>query len=379
MLRRFLSTAVVLIVAAACPAQAPKTFPDAKHGNGGMRHVSGIPVLTVRGTPQEIGEQYGVLAVKNSPDLGGLLEAFLKDTKKEDAFDGIKLLSRTLKKNFPKDHLAEMDAAAKFGDRETDLLYFANTVYDLSSGMGCATVVVENGRSATGGPVFGRNFDWMASKGIDEHTFLAVYHPTGKKAFAAVMIAPITGCISGMNEDGLALTINEIHLDQSKDKPKFNWKGTPTLSLFRRVLEECATVSEAEALLKKAERTTTSCMTVCDPTGGAVFEITPKAVAVRKAVNDVCCCTNHFFSDDLGIGQKCKRLTKLLPLQTDDKKLGVADVFTALDGVNQGKYTLQTMVFEPKARTLHLKLGDTKTSATKKDTVTFDLAKLFKN
>lgn len=378
MLRRFLAVAILLSVSTSGFAQAPATFPDAKHGAGELVHIGGIPVLTVSGSPREMGEQYGVLAIKNAPGLDALLAQFLKDTKQEEAFEGIKILSKQLKKNLPKDHLAEMDAAAKAGGREPELLYFANTVYDLSSGMGCSTIIVEPGRSATGNTIFARNFDWMNSKGIDRHTLVVVWRPTGKKAFATIAICPITGCISGMNEDGLAVTINEIHLKQSKDKPAFNWKGTPTLALFRRVLEECSTVKEAEALLRKAERTSTSCMTACDEKGGAVFEITPKSIAVRKAKNDVCCCTNHFFSDELGIGQKCDRLPKLETLQAINGKLGIADVFESLDAVNAGKYTLQAMVFEPKSRTLHLKLGDTVKSATTFEAVTLDFGKLFK-
>ncbi len=377
MLRRCFALAIALAVAPAAFAQAP-TFPDASHKAGKLVHIGDIPVLTVQGTPEEIGEQYGVLAIKNAPGIDGLLAEFLKDTKQTDAFEGIKVLSKSLKKNLPKDHLVEMDAAAKAAGREPELLYFSNTVYDLSSGMGCSTVIVEPGRSVTGNTIFARNFDWMNSKGIDRHTLVVVWKPTGKKAFATITISPLSGCISGMNEDGLAVTINEIHLKQSKDKPTFNWKGTPTLALYRRVLEECSTVAEAEALLRKSERTSTSCMTACDEKGGAVFEITPKAIVVRKAKNDVCCCTNHFCSDELGIGQKCDRLPKLEALQGADGKLGVEDAFKSLHDVNNGKFTLQAMVFEPKARTLHLKLGDTVKSATTMKAATLDLGKLFK-
>ncbi len=376
--RRFFAIAIVLALAPFTLAQAPATFPDAKHGKGELVHIGGVPVLTVQGTPQEIGEQYGVLAIKNAPGLDALLAQFLKDTKQEETFEGIKILSKSLKKNLPADHLAEMDAAAKAAGREAELLYFANTVYDLSSGMGCSTLIVEPGRSATGAPIFGRNFDWMNSTGIDRHTLVVVWKPEGKKAFATIAICPLTGCISGMNEDGLSVTINEIHLKQAKTKPAFNWKGTPTISLYRKVLEECATVAEAEALVRKASWTTASCMTVCDTNGGAVFEITPTGIATRKATNDVCCCTNHFCSDLLGIGQKCDRLEKLEPLQAGETKYAIEDVFASLDSVNNGKYTLQAMVFEPKARTLHLKLGNTVKSATKYEAVKLELGKLFK-
>lgn len=160
---------------------------------------------------------------------------------------------------------------------------FANTVADITSGMGCSTVIVEKDRSTTGGPIFGRNFDWMPTKGITEHTLVVVYKGEGKRAFAAVTVAPIAGVISGMNDAGLCVTINEISIKKSKDKPEFNWKGTPLLLTFRRVLEECGSVAEAEKFLRDNARTTTCCMTICDKSGGAVFELTPDKVAVRPA------------------------------------------------------------------------------------------------
>jgi len=64
---------------------------------------------------------------------------------------------------------------------------------------------------------------------------------------------------------------------------------------FRRVLEECGTVAEAEEVPPAPCRaTTTCCMTICDKDGGAVFELTPKSLEVRTHENGVCCCTNHF-------------------------------------------------------------------------------------
>jgi hypothetical protein len=337
----------------------PRPFPEAKHGKGELRYVDGVPVLVVRGKPAEMGEQFGRLAIDNAPDLAGLHERFLKDSGQEKRYPLIKIMAETLKPNFPPHILTEVEAAAKESGRELSLLLFADTVADLSSGMGCSTVVVEKGRSTTDGTLFGRNFDWQPTKGITEHTLVVVYKGEGKRAFAAVTISPISGVISGMNDAGLSVTINEISIKQSKDKAAFNWKGTPLLLAFRRVLEECATVAEAEKLLRDMPRTTTCCLTLCDKTGGAVFEITPTNLEVRSPENGVCCCTNHFRTEKLCVDDKCWRYEKLAPLcARDAPKLGVADVFAKLGEVSQGKYTLQSMVFEPGERVLHLAYGD---------------------
>lgn len=358
MTRRSLLT-LVATLALLAPARAqPARFPAAKHGAGELRYVQGVPVLTVRGTPAEMGGQFGVLAVKNAPDLDGLHDRFLADVGMKDRYPLVVGLARQLLPNFPPHLRAEMEAAAKAGNSPPDRHVFANTVADLTSGLGCSTVVVEPARSATGAPLFGRNFDWHPTKGIAEHTLLTVYRGAGKRAFASVGVTPLAGVISGMNDAGLCVTINEIHLRRSKDKAAFNWKGTPLLLAFRRVMEECGTAAEAEALLRGMDRTSSCCLTVCDERGGAVFEITPKTLAVRAAENGVCCCTNHFRTDALSVGTACWRFDKLAPLYAAGAKLGVADVFARLDEVNQGKATLQSMVFEPRARVLHLAYGD---------------------
>jgi isopenicillin-N N-acyltransferase-like protein len=359
-------------------ASEPRSFPEGEHGKGELRYVDGMPVLTVRGTPAEMGEQFGKLAIAGAPDLTGLHKRFLRDSKQEENYPAIVFAARRLKRSFPAHIDAELEAAAKAAGRDLSLLLFANTLADLSSGMGCSTLVVEPDRSTTGGALFGRNFDWLPTTGITDHTLVVVYKGTGKRPFAAVTVSPIAGVISGMNDAGLAVTINEISIRKSKDGAAFNWKGTPLLMAFRRVLEECATIDEAEKLLRAMPRTTTCCLTLCDTKGGAVFEITPTNLEVRRDQNGVCCCTNHFRTDKLCVDDKCWRYAKLAPLQAKDgPKLGVKDVFTRLDEVSQGRSTLQSMVFEPDRLVLHLACGEGNAPRLKPHVI--DLGKLFRD
>ena len=357
-------------------ADERKSFPAAKYAGGELKYIDHVPVLILKGKPAEMGEQFGVLAIRNAPDLPALQQQFLKDSGQESRYPLILMMAKALKSNFPPNHRIEIEAAASSADRDENRLLFANTVADLSSGLGCSTIIVEKARSATGAPLFGRNFDWLPSKGITEHTLIVVYKGEGKHAFAAITVTPITGVVSGMNDAGLSLTINEVALRKSRDKASFNWQGTPLLLAFRRVLEECQTVAEAESLLRKMPRTTSCCLTVCDRDGGVVFEITPKNLEVRAAVNDICCCTNHFRTDKLCVETTCWRYDKLATLcKKTREKMGVKDVFAQLDLVHQGKATLQSMVFEPKARILHLAYGEG--PATRRDAHRIDLGAIF--
>lgn len=365
----------LLVLAPAARADQPRPFPAGTHAGGELRYVHDVPVLILRGKPAEMGEQFGKLAVANAPDLTGLHKRFLEDSGQAKRYPFVLASASNLRPNFPAHHAAELEAAAKASGRDEGLFLFADTIADLTSGLGCSTVVVEKERSKSGGPLFGRNFDWLPTKGITDHTLVAIYKGEGRRAFAAVTVVPIGGVISGMNDAGLSVTINEIRLKKSKDAAAFNWKGVPLLLAFRRVLEECATVAEAEKLLREMPRTTSCCLTVCDKSGGAVFEMTPANLEVRSAVNGVCCCTNHFRTEKLCVDNKCWRYEKLEPLQRCPDRLGVVDVFARLDEVHQGKHTLQAMVFDPTNRVLHLAYGEG--PATRREPKPLELGKLF--
>ena len=53
----------VCLIVAAVSAQAEQTrrYREATHGKGELKYIDGLPVLTVAGTPEEIGRQEAVL------------------------------------------------------------------------------------------------------------------------------------------------------------------------------------------------------------------------------------------------------------------------------------------------------------------------------
>jgi predicted choloylglycine hydrolase len=84
---------------------------------------------------------------------------------------------------------------------------------------------------------------------------VTVYRQRGKHAFASIGFPGLIGCASGINERGLAVA----WLDASSTRdgsPAFNPTGTPLVCCFRRILEECATVEEAETCTTFAVITT---------------------------------------------------------------------------------------------------------------------------
>jgi hypothetical protein len=364
----------VVLAAPACRADESR-YTDGKSGAGELKHVNGIPVLIVEGTPEEMGKQEAALIARPLQTLLKFPRELIKKEGSEALWPLILATAKGMEPQFPPDHLKELDALAKEAKADRDLLLLGNTFADISKAAGCSSLIVGKERSRTGAPLFGRNLDYPTLGYLEQYSLVTVYRAKGKHAFASIGFPGMIGCLSGMNDAGLALAVHEVR--KTKDgSAHLDPKGIPYTLAFRRILEECGTVAEAEKLLRGMKRTTMLNLSVCDPNGGAIFEITTKNVVVRKPEADICTCTNHFVSKELGAGVGCDRLPKLDAAREAKEKIGLDEVAKKLDGVNQGSGTLQTMVFEPATLKLHLAIGKCPSSALPLKEV--DLAPLLK-
>jgi isopenicillin-N N-acyltransferase like protein len=364
---------VLLSLVPGARAGEPFRYPEGHHGKGELRYVNGLPVLAIEGTPEEMGEQTAALTARPAARLLDYPRAFLRSQHLEATWPALLLMSRSMAPHFPPRYLRELDAGVKASGVNRDLVVLANTVFDIKKIAGCSALLVDPERSATRGPLFGRNLDFPTLGYLQEYSLVVVARPEGKHAFASVGFPGLIGCLSGMNDAGLALSILEVYAARD-GASKFDPTGTPYALCFRRILEECTTVEEAERLVRSMKRTTMLNLAVCDVRGGVVFEMTPRSVVVRRPREGLCACTNHFRTPELATSLRCSRydaLEESRKLQT----LGLADVQRRLHAANQGALTLQTMVFESAQLRLHLAIGRCPSSALPLKTL--DLAAVF--
>jgi predicted choloylglycine hydrolase len=276
--------------------------------------------------------------------------------------------------NAPEPYRQEVAAMVEHGNVGDDRLAVANTLLELRR-MGCSAIIVEPSRSTTDAPLFGRNFDFPTLGELHKYSLVTVYRPSGKRPFVSVGFPGLAGVLSGMNDTGLAVATLDVERSADGSR-KFNPKGTPLAFVFRRILEECTTVDQAERLLKSETPTTWMNLAVCDRDGGAVFEITPDNIGRRDDEHGIVRCTNHFRTEGLTVGEQCWRYDALMKGDDPTEPADVEVIHKALHNANQERLTFQTMVFEPRELVLHLALGEPPSSD---DPLTrIDLAPLFK-
>ena len=206
----------------------------------------------------------------------------------------------------------------------------------------------------TDSPLLARNLDYEVPSYVPFYSLVTVYRQPGKLSFASIGFPGFVGVLSGVNESGLVLVTHEIRAS-ADGSPAFSAEGTPMILSFRRVLEECRTVKEAEKFLKSEKRTTYLSITVCDANAAVVLELTPKNVVARHPEQGMLICTNHFRSTDLKTSLECWRYNAL-KRDGIKAKHSVSSIWDRLH-LASWKGTLQSMVFEPARLKLHLSYG----------------------
>jgi isopenicillin-N N-acyltransferase-like protein len=388
LVRPFVAIALALL-AVTVRAEAPRHFTPAEVAGARLFYQDSIPIAVLSGTPEEIGRQHAALLGEPAKRVLTFPKRFAAEIGASNYWPIMVFMGNALMTHAPESHQQEFAALAAASKLDSGEIAVGNTLLELRR-MGCSTLIVDADRSATGAPLFGRNFDFPTLGELDQYSIVFIVRPTGRHAFASLTFPAAIGVVSGMNDAGLAVATLDVY-ESADGSSAFNAAGTPLALVFRRILEECTTVAEAEKLLRAEKPTTWMNLAVCDSQGAAVFEITPKRIARRDSRHGVLPCTNHFRTEGLAAqsndggrvtagasrgdsASHCWRYP-LLAAAADKGQLTVDQVRESLHAVNQGEFTLQTMVFEPKTLKLHVAFGPPPTSDDKLTAI--DLAPLF--
>lgn len=360
--------------AATAAAAAPRVPQPEKAAAAPVRRVERpfpVPVIELRGTGADIGRGHADALGSNIRELH---DRYFTAYFKNQAAKFLALATASLfETKLSADHSAEVKALATGSAIEFKQMLLAQCFLDLSPMVACSTVTLPASASPDGVARFGRNLDFPSFGVADKRSVVLVYDPDGgRHAFAAVGWPGMVGVLTGMNEHGLTLANMEV--TRSIRMPS----AMPYTLLYRSVLERCRTVDEAIAFLEQTPRQSANNLMLMDASGDrAVVELTPESVAVRRAPADAALIsTNHQRgADDLDTSGQCRRYDRLHA--TAARHFGHIDepaVEAMLSSVAQGKYTMQSMVFEPADRVMYLSTGQ---HAADKEFHRLDLKKLF--
>jgi len=235
-------------------SQRGKPWPEQEevyrtHGKGKLFTRDGVLIVYLEGSPEEMGEQHGVLLQEQIREVFetmlygvGVGSSFLRGSW---FFGDIEEAQSRLLPYMNPDYLAEMDAlsrAAGFHQQEVRLGNFFPELFH------CSGFAIYGDATKDGMLYHGRILDYISGLGLEANSVLFIINPDNGHRWVNVGYAGFTGTVTAMNEKGLA--IGELGGDGWGD-----WDGKPMAQLMREVMEQADTVDEGVAIFEKGPRT----------------------------------------------------------------------------------------------------------------------------
>lgn len=202
--------------------------------------------------------------------------------------------------------------------------------------VGCTSFGVWGDKSEDSTLLIGRNFDFFVGDKFAEDKIVAFYNPSHGYKFMMITWGGMTGVLSGMNMEGLTVTINAAKSDMPSGS------ATPVSLVAREILQYASTINEAYAIAQKRKMFVAESFLIgsAKDNRAAIIEKTPDGIDLYDPHENQIVCTNHFQGKTLGHTQlnldhiktsaspyRYKRVEELL---SKDKKIDVTDVVNIL-------------------------------------------------
>jgi predicted choloylglycine hydrolase len=160
--------------------------------------------------------------------------------------------------------------------------------------VGCSSMAVWGDKSEDGSLLLGRNFDFYAGDKFAEDKVVAFVTPEKGHPFMTVVWGGMIGTVSGMNKEGLTVTINA-----GKSEIPLVAKA-PISIVAREILQYAANIDEAIAIARKREVFVSESIMVgsAKDKKAILIEMSPEKFGVYDVQNsNQLVCSNHFQSE----------------------------------------------------------------------------------
>jgi predicted choloylglycine hydrolase len=279
-----------------------------KIGNNWVRKSSsGLWEMYLSGTPYELGLKNGIL---NRELISFQEKAFVERIKELIPSEGylrflryaLAWFNKDLDRYVPIENQQEIFGVSQSAD--PDFKFIADNyerilnyhaAHDIGHAMqnlnlvGCTSFGVWDEFSMDSSLLIGRNFDFYAGDEFAENKIVALYHPDEGIDFVMITWAGMTGVVSGMNREGLTVTLNA-----AKSEIPFGAR-TPVSIVARRILQYASDIPEAIDIASSMETFVCETFLIGSARDGyaALIEKTPDTTVLYKSPKHFIIATNH--------------------------------------------------------------------------------------
>jgi len=273
----------------------------------------GLWEMYISGSPEELGIKNGILAQHL---IEKQEEAFVKQIKRmvpsESYLNFLKYITsymnRKLPDYIPKEYLIEIKAVSLFASRKFNFIgenYHRQLNYHAAHDIGhamqnlhlveCTAFGAWGRRTKDSTLLIGRNFDFYVGDEFAENKIILFVKPDTGFPFASITWGGMIGVVSGMNNQGLTITLNS-----AKGEIPLTAK-TPVSIIAREILQYASNIEQAYTIAKTRPSFVAESFMIGSAQDGeiAIIEKTPDTTILYHSPNSQIVLTNHFQSNVL--------------------------------------------------------------------------------
>lgn len=199
------NTAALLTIAALAVVVLSSCAGNDDRSKASVTDVNGIDVVSLYGTWEEMGEQYGELAGRHLRHVDEFISGIIDGNGPKR--DSIIAVSNKLYSRYPYRFRQFFKGMEKTSGLTMEQLLKINAV-EYAEGYFCSGIAAW-GEYASGDLVYGRNYDAMSYAPIGEDVIITVFHPSdGSLATATIGYAGEIYAVNAINEKGVFLELN---------------------------------------------------------------------------------------------------------------------------------------------------------------------------
>jgi isopenicillin-N N-acyltransferase-like protein len=219
----------------------------ATYGKGYLEDVDGLPVLHVKGSPYEMGYQYGYLLREKVKEFIQYVVDSVPD------YEQCANCARLVEQNIPYEYIQEMQGLADGANMDYIDVLICQAIPEVAgAAAGCSGFAVFGNGTADGHLYHGRNHDWGDPPEIIPVVtgLVVVYEPENGNPYVSVGAFGAIYVCSGMNDRGIT-----VGMKGSESTDAAFLDGMPFWLMLKQVLQYSNNLTEAIDIICQTPRT----------------------------------------------------------------------------------------------------------------------------